>query len=489
MYMNRKPFDHIDNMFREAAENFQPAVTPQAWEKMEQLLDKSGRKRRPVFWFWPLLLILITGGAGVYFFQDSPVVSKTAGEEQRVSALTPQQKETKNQGKRGMPLTADIPDNRENADPLSTSEKINADRTVTQGNPPAKGDISQASESVTPRSAVTKKDMQRTDKEKLSPDREPSPEVQSIAGRKKSNRITGNRPAAKTANKDLVETIKNVDALTPNSEKPGQPLQNIKQDTNVTSNELAQGSKVKQDDTPDSSTVVKQSPANDTASLVKEDVTANKTLSEKIPAGLYYIVSFSGDGNGMKQFSTNNFAIGYGIAVGYQLNRRWGIQAGISGSNKKYAAGGKDYYFKPGSYYDTVNMRKIDAACYIVEIPLSVRYNVIQKNKSAVYAVAGLSSYLMKKEAYDYYYTYHNTWPASPHKASYTYAGNNHFFSIVNLSVGYERKLFPMLSLQAEPYVRVPLSGVGEGKVHLYSAGLQLSFKWQRMKTIQPDSR
>src|SRR5689334_14501184 len=68
--MSRKQFEHIEHQFREAAENFQPPANPEAWEKMNQLLDQEqSKKRRPLgFWIWPLALVLIMGGAGLYYY-------------------------------------------------------------------------------------------------------------------------------------------------------------------------------------------------------------------------------------------------------------------------------------------------------------------------------------------------------------------------------------------------------------------------------------
>jgi hypothetical protein len=55
---------------------------------------------------------------------------------------------------------------------------------------------------------------------------------------------------------------------------------------------------------------------------------------------------------------------------------------------------------------------------------------------------------------------------------------NRHFFSVLNLSMGYERSLSDRWSLQVEPYLKAPLSGVGAGKVKLTSAGVFFGLKY-----------
>ena len=48
----------------------------------------------------------------------------------------------------------------------------------------------------------------------------------------------------------------------------------------------------------------------------------------------------------------------------------------------------------------------------------------------------------------------------------------------LNLSAGYEYEAGPHWRLQAEPYVKVPLTGVGAGKVQLLSAGVYFGLKY-----------
>jgi hypothetical protein len=45
----------------------------------------------------------------------------------------------------------------------------------------------------------------------------------------------------------------------------------------------------------------------------------------------------------------------------------------------------------------------------------------------------------------------------------------------LKLSAGYEKKLSSKIFLTAEPYLNLPLTGIGYGKVKLYSAGILFS--------------
>lgn len=120
--------------------------------------------------------------------------------------------------------------------------------------------------------------------------------------------------------------------------------------------------------------------------------------------------------------------------------------------------------------YVSPNLTQIDASCKIYEIPLSLYYNFAPSKKHSWLAGAGLSSFLMKSETYDYQYK-------TPAGQSYTYVKtinnqNKHYFSVLTLSGGYQHKLNNRVALTAEPYVKLPLGGVGLGKVKLNSTGI-----------------
>ncbi len=54
---------------------------------------------------------------------------------------------------------------------------------------------------------------------------------------------------------------------------------------------------------------------------------------------------------------------------------------------------------------------------------------------------------------------------------------NKHFFSVLDLSVGYQYLMNKQFSLAAQPYVDLPLTGIGAGKVKLNSAGILFTIK------------
>jgi hypothetical protein len=157
----------------------------------------------------------------------------------------------------------------------------------------------------------------------------------------------------------------------------------------------------------------------------------------------------------------------YGAGISYGFGKRFTARTGFYVSKKVYEAL-PDQYHTPGGNYPYLT--DVDAKCNIYEIPVSLSYSFGQRKNHNWFGSVGLSSFIMKKEdyvynyktptgqTYDYYYTARNQ--------------NKHYFSVLNLSGGYQYQFNKWLSIEAEPYLQIPLGGVGMGKIKLNSAGV-----------------
>jgi hypothetical protein len=161
-----------------------------------------------------------------------------------------------------------------------------------------------------------------------------------------------------------------------------------------------------------------------------------------------------------------------GVLLEYRLAPKWRLSAGALRSVKRYEARGSDYH-SPYTYSYTIDV--VDAVCRITDLPLNLRYDVVQRPQAAWFASAGLSSLLMRREDYTYYYSY----KSQPVTRAWSLSkGSNHWLSVLNLSAGYERTLGGRWAVQGEPFVKIPLGGVGFGKVKLSTAGVFFSLKY-----------
>ncbi|WP_345109626.1 hypothetical protein [Hymenobacter algoricola] len=164
-----------------------------------------------------------------------------------------------------------------------------------------------------------------------------------------------------------------------------------------------------------------------------------------------------------------------GVQLEYRFAPKWRLSAGVLRSVKRYAARGTDYHPPTQYWTNYYTIDEVEATCRITDIPLNLRYDVLQRARAAVFASVGVSSLLMRQEDYRYYYLY----KGNPVARSWGLRrGSNHLLSILNLSAGYERTLGGRWAVQAEPFVKIPLGGVGFGKVKLSSAGAFLSLKY-----------
>lgn len=215
-------------------------------------------------------------------------------------------------------------------------------------------------------------------------------------------------------------------------------------------------------------------------SLVKEnskDTTHKKIIAPK--KRHQFINSFAlslSAGPDVSGVSINNAGTikpAYGAGISYQLSRRLTVRTGFYVAGKVYDANAPDYH-PPARFWNYYPYLKyIDADCKIYEVPLIVNYNFSQTSKYHWFGSAGVSSYFMKKEDYDF--VSKNPSGQTSYNSYTVRNKNQHYLSSVRLSAGYERKLKNNLSIIAEPYLSLPLTGVGYGKVKLYSTGVLLT--------------
>lgn len=167
--------------------------------------------------------------------------------------------------------------------------------------------------------------------------------------------------------------------------------------------------------------------------------------------------------------------VAYGAGLSYDISKRLNIRTGFYLSKKIYSVAGGDYKMPAGSTGNYEYLQNVEANCKVYEIPVKLDYTFGKIKNHSWFVSAGLSSYLMKKESYDYYYKtpsgeiYNKDWSISNK--------NKHFFSVLDISGGYQYSFNPQFSLIAEPYVNLPLTGIGAGKVKLNSGGILFTIK------------
>jgi len=192
----------------------------------------------------------------------------------------------------------------------------------------------------------------------------------------------------------------------------------------------------------------------------------------RISAGLALSPDFSTVGS-LSRFHQPGFRTGVNLEL--ELGRGFALQTGLMPARVYYIARGEDQ--NAPVYWNTSGLPElVTAACTLLDLPLTFKYEVKQFSRSRLYATAGLSSYYMVSERYQFQYGegYSGRMENWSNRT-----GTFHLFSNAGLSVGYELDLHPGWSLRAEPFIRLPVRDVGWGNVRLYSMGSFISLHYR----------
>ncbi len=165
----------------------------------------------------------------------------------------------------------------------------------------------------------------------------------------------------------------------------------------------------------------------------------------------------------------------FGILFEYRLTKRLTLQTGVSYSTKKYNGSFDDYHNFEGTWskYFTTKPTSVDGGCTIIDIPINLRLNIFQKPKTTWFISSGVSTYIMPTEVYTYLLNGNTIRTVSWSD------GTKYNWSVLNLSMGFEKQFSKHLYFQVEPYLKSPLKGLGRGGLNLYSSGLLFSTKYE----------
>lgn len=166
------------------------------------------------------------------------------------------------------------------------------------------------------------------------------------------------------------------------------------------------------------------------------------------------------------------FSTGIGVSIG--VAKRLKLQTGVKYSTKDYGTDGYSYAFKNENIKSMVS--RVEASCEVLEIPLQASFTLMEDHYRSIDLNAGMSSYFMLKEDYTFKYT-----KESGYKDRFQEFRNQnqHYFGVIDLSATYYIKLKKeKFRLGVEPYVKIPVTGVGEGNVNLKSSGVALKLRY-----------
>lgn len=458
--------EEMDHMIRDAAENHHPAYNDKAWEKMEKMLNRHLPQKRDGRRYVFFLLFFLLLGGGVLFSVYKPGSNRTPGKNMTAQKAIP-----------AAPITESQAPPANEKSPAETPEILNPEpETITPPaslipapeNPAAMADVNRLPETLKNKS----NGLRPTGNKKIP----------GAAKARTTIRITGpandagNEPvltrnryagAKNRANKNS-GTKKNITITVASpEEEAGSPPASSKEQ--VVNPEIA-AMPVKEDQKKEEIAQTTEPEKKKEEAVTKNNQAPGpeKKKQPKNPAGQFGItVSAGPDISFIDLKKPGKATLMYGAGLSYSFAKRITVRAGFYTSRKIYDAAPNQYHSAGGNYPYLYN---IAAECKVYEIPVSISYHFGQRKNHDWFGSAGLSSFLMKSEYYDYEYK-------TPGGQYYHYAAtikdeNKHYFSVLTLSGGYRYAAGKRIWLQAEPYIKLPLGGVGVGKVKLNSLGV-----------------
>ena len=212
----------------------------------------------------------------------------------------------------------------------------------------------------------------------------------------------------------------------------------------------------------DSTKIKERKPSQPIDSVSKDSSDVKTELTKK--RNLFIKLPISPDFTSVGYYSPGDPGINLGLLVEYAFNKHIAVETGAIWSKKLYDA-----------HYAKVNSVKGD--CRILDMPINVKYYLTPSYGINFFVTAGFSSYVMLNEKYDYVtITANNT---ESHWSREYSRKNNEWFSMLNLSIGAERQVSKRLWLQAEPFFKAPIAGVGAVKIKLVSMGAFFTLKYK----------
>ncbi|MEO5562144.1 MAG: hypothetical protein ABIR18_01890 [Chitinophagaceae bacterium] len=461
--------EEMDRKIKEAAENDIHGYEDKSWKDMEVLLDKhlpQKKKRRGIIVFFLLAALGLSGYLLVSSISSSkkPVVQQnkttlpasTPGDQQKTSpakeitdnkndtAVTEKTVTDNNKTKVADQITSiDQPGNNE----VNTSATNNSIASATK-NPDSK--INGKNNTVNNSSLSSTTPVQSTNR---SNTKQPGQLV------KKNNTIVVEKKSpAKTIAEPIATTAANQDKE--------------QKSTTATPESIVKGESIPAPSQPATTTTAQKKVDNDlpVAKAPNEPVKKEQKAKQN-NSKFSFNFSFGPDLSSVGIKNPGQVKAQFGLGVGYAITDKISVRTGFFAGKKIYTADSNSYKVPNSTPYSPANSPfRIDADCFVYEIPVNVVYNFAQSKKHNWFVSAGLSSYLMKEEKYIYNYK-------TPGGQQVSYPKefkneNQHIFSILGLSGGYQYHVSKRFSLLVEPYIKMPLSGVGHGNVKLNSTGV-----------------
>lgn len=433
----------LDKLFRKGAERYDIRYNPAAWKQMEGMLDRRRRRWMVFWWTAGIAAFLILAGLAYCFFFREPLSSRDKVNQE------PAQEETRQRPK-GEVIAGKKAQELKNFAPRSPG--------LEEPAPAEAAGEQKANRALTPA---------------LSPRAEPAKQ----ASRAGVHHTVADNPINRLPNAgdDAIE--------------PQLPI-------NAPANGYNSGEKLPGRDAGPDNLNEKKAWKEPLAFLPLLHLTPFRQISgageEKAPAFAAqgrqqpeqrqarssHLVAGPGFSAGLNSIGWGDFSEGgwkAGLFAEYQYMGRLSLGLGASFLHMNYIAGKGEYMPPYGFWTRRIAPESTRGLCYMLEIPVLLKYYPGGYSGNGFFVSAGASSYVFLMEEYWYEYT-----AEDPDLIRWWQTGKDqaHWFALGQLAAGYQASLGSRLRLQVGPYLQIPFAGVGHGQVEIYSLGINARLLW-----------
>jgi hypothetical protein len=204
-------------------------------------------------------------------------------------------------------------------------------------------------------------------------------------------------------------------------------------------------------------------------SSFKETITAPIIKAKKAAFEKYFYtgILYAADKSSIKFEPSKGVGYSWALAFGYQFSKRFSIESGIHIEKKEYYTTGE--HFDKSILPATGKILWIESENKLLEIPITLKTDLFVRKHHQIFGSMGVSSYLINNESYEYEEELNGV--IQNEFVQFT-KNSSSLFATTNLSIGYEYKFISGLRLRVEPYLNLPLSGIGKGKEPVLSKGV-----------------
>jgi hypothetical protein len=211
--------------------------------------------------------------------------------------------------------------------------------------------------------------------------------------------------------------------------------------------------------------------ANETSASSKNGDKKTALIQRK--KGLYIGVITGFDFSKVQSASYDNSGFDAGLLLGYRINHALSLESGIVWNKKNYLSEGKNFDMNEirSTMPSGMVINNLESNSSLIEIPLKARFDFIPGKRSNIFLTGGVSAYIMTKEKNQYTATVNG----AVEKVSGVYKKADYGLpAVTGFSLGYEYNFYKSLNIRIEPFLKIPLQGMGVGKLPVTSAGLQI---------------